>query len=84
MGYTKKDGGFDRRTSTGKNLDLASDVVVGVAKGAILAGEGVVLAGKGVAIAGKFVGKKIGEQIEKAKQKREEKKVYLRDIYIYI
>ena len=40
MGFLKKDGGFDRRTSTGKSLDLASDVVVGVAKGAILAGEG--------------------------------------------
>jgi len=79
MGYTKKDGGFDRRTSTGKSLDLASDVVVGVAKGAILAGEGVALAGKGVAIAGKFVGKKIGEQIEKAKQKREEKKEEIRN-----
>ena len=72
MGYTKKDGGFDRRTSTGKSLDLASDVVVGVAKGAILAGEG-------VAIVGKFVGKKIGEQIEKAKQKREEKKEEIRN-----
>ena len=34
MGYTKKDGGFDRRTTTGKNLDLASDVIGGVAIGA--------------------------------------------------
>ena len=70
MGYTKKDGGFDRRTTTGKNLDLASDVVGGVAKGVILAGEGVALAGKGAVIAGKFVWKKVGEQIEKSKQRK--------------
>ena len=81
MGYTKKDGGFDRRTTTGKNLDLASDVVGGVAKGVILAGEGAVIAGKvaakgaviageGAVIAGKFVGKKVGEQIEKSKQRK--------------
>ena len=81
MGYTKKDGGFDRRTSTGKSLDLASDVVVGVAKGAILAGEGVALAGKGVAIAGKFVGKKIGEQIEKANKKEKKKRRKLETNY---
>ena len=46
MGFLKKDGGFDRRTSTGKGLDLAIDVVMVVGKGAFLVGKGVYLAVK--------------------------------------
>jgi len=70
-GY-KKDGGFDRRTSGGKTLDTAGNIIGGAAIGVYKVGEG-------VAAAGKFVGKKIGEQQEKAKQKREEKKEEIRN-----
>ena len=59
MGFLKKDGGFDRRTSTGKGLDLAIDVVMVVGKGAFLVGKGAFFVGKGVYLAVKFVVDKV-------------------------
>ena len=47
MGLFKKDfSGFDRRTSKGKGLGTAVDVVTVVGKGAFLAGKGAYLAVK--------------------------------------